>query len=78
MAIRGTRRRRAVDRGFVLSDHVDWEGLLHTIRETEAESVWVTHGFSNIVVRYLVEQGVEAQTLETQYVGESPEAKEDA
>lgn len=78
MAIRGTRRRRAVDRGFVLSDHVDWEGLLHTIRETEAESVWVTHGFSNIVVRYLVEQAVEARTLETQYVGESPEAKEDA
>lgn len=78
MAIRGTRRRRAVDRGFVLSDHVDWEGLLQTIRETEAESVWVTHGFSNIVVRYLAEQGIDARTLETQFVGESPEAREDA
>jgi putative mRNA 3-end processing factor len=78
MAIRGTRRRRAVDRGFVLSDHVDWAGLLQTIRETEAESVWVTHGFSNIVVRYLSEQGVDARTLETQFVGESPESREDA
>lgn len=78
MAIRGTRRRRSVDRGFVLSDHVDWNGLLQTVRETEAESVWVTHGFSNIVVRYLSEQGVDARTLETQFVGESPESRDDA
>jgi putative mRNA 3-end processing factor len=78
MAIRGTRRRRAVDRGFVLSDHVDWNGLLQTIRETEAESVWVTHGFSSIVVRYLSEQGMDARTLETQFVGESPESRDDA
>ena len=31
MRLRGTRRRRAVDRGFVLSDHVDWPGLLAAI-----------------------------------------------
>jgi putative mRNA 3-end processing factor len=45
MRIRGTRRRRAIDRGFVLSDHVDWSGLLQTIAETGAERVWVTHGY---------------------------------
>ena len=28
MAFRGARRRRAVDRAFVLSDHADWSGLL--------------------------------------------------
>jgi putative mRNA 3-end processing factor len=27
MRIRGTRRRRSLDRGFVLSDHVDWPSL---------------------------------------------------
>src|SRR5690606_21042675 len=27
MALRGVRRRRAADRGFVMSDHADWDGL---------------------------------------------------
>ena len=31
MRVRGTRRRRGFDRGFVLSDHADWPGLLRTI-----------------------------------------------
>ena len=32
------------DRGFVLSDHADWPGLLAAIAATEAETVWLTHG----------------------------------
>jgi len=36
MALRGARRRRAVDRGFILSDHADWEGLNQAIGETGA------------------------------------------
>lgn len=71
MAIRGARRRRAVDRGFVLSDHVDWPSLLQTIADTEAESVWVTHGYANVVARYLLEQGVEARPLSTGWEGET-------
>ena len=31
MAVRGARRRYAVDRGFTLSDHVDWPSLLEAI-----------------------------------------------
>src|SRR5512134_2443170 len=46
MRVRGARRRRSVDRGFTLSDHVDWPGLLAAIDATGAERVWVTHGFS--------------------------------
>ena len=61
MAIRGARRRRAVDRGFVMSDHVDWPSLLGAIGETGAERVWVTHGYTNVVVRYLQEQGLDAE-----------------
>ncbi len=74
MAIRGARRRRAVDRGFVLSDHVDWPSLLSAIKATEAEKVWVTHGYSSIVVRYLEEQGLAARVLETEYEGEQDDS----
>lgn len=70
MAIRGARRRRSVDRGFVLSDHVDWPSLLSAISETGAERVWVTHGYSATVVRYLQERGVDARVLPTQWEGE--------
>lgn len=74
MRIRGMRRRHAVDRGFVLSDHADWPSLLRTIRETGAKRVLVTHGYSDVLVRYLREIGIDAYTMETQYQGESEEA----
>jgi putative mRNA 3-end processing factor len=70
MRIRGTRRRKAVDRGFVMSDHVDWPALLSTIEATGAESVWVTHGYSTVVVRYLQEKGLQARVLPTRWEGE--------
>ena len=37
MRVRGVRRQRAFDRGFVLSDHADWPALLQTIDETGAQ-----------------------------------------
>ncbi len=73
MAFRGTRRRRAVDKGFVLSDHCDWQGLLECISETGAEKVICTHGYSEIFSRYLREQGYDARTEQTQYEGETTE-----
>lgn len=73
MAFRGARTRRAVDRGFVLSDHCDWQGLLESIRATGAEKVISTHGYSDIFSRYLRELGYDARTEQTQYEGESAE-----
>ncbi len=70
MMVRGARRQRAVDRGFVLSDHADWPELLTAIRATEAETVYVTHGFAPEVVRYLNETGMNAVPLKTQFVGD--------
>jgi putative mRNA 3-end processing factor len=70
MMVRGARRQRAVDRGFVLSDHADWPELLTAIRSTEAETVYVTHGFSEEVVRYLNETGMNAVPLKTRFVGD--------
>ena len=81
MRIRGTRRRRSIDRGFVLSDHADWPGLQKAIAETGASSVLVTHGYRAPLVRWLREQGKDAQALDTRYEAEGeqtedPEASE--
>lgn len=74
MALRGVRRRRAGDRGFVISDHADWTGLLWAIKETGAENIYVTHGYTDIFTRYLNENGWHAQVVPTQFEGENPDA----
>ncbi|MBM9594836.1 ligase-associated DNA damage response exonuclease [Roseitranquillus sediminis] len=74
MALRGIRRRRAADRGFVLSDHADWDGLNAAIAATGAERVFVTHGYTQIFCRWLSEQGYDAAIVETEYEGESLDA----
>ena len=74
MRIRGTRRRRSIDRGFVLSDHADWPGLMAAIEATSAERVWVAHGYQAPMVRWLAEKGLEAQLIETQYEGDRDQA----
>jgi len=71
MRLRGARRRRAVDRGFVLSDHADWPALTQTIRDTGCEQVWVTHGYSAVLARWAAEQGLQAATLRTQFEEET-------
>jgi putative mRNA 3-end processing factor len=67
MQLRGARRRRSVDRGFVLSDHADWPGLKRAIAATGAERVIVTHGYEAVMVRWLGEQGLAASAFETEY-----------
>ena len=76
MTFRGARRRRALDKGFVLSDHCDWQGLLTAIGETGCTKVIATHGYTNIFTRYLREQGYDARTEQTQYEGELLETTE--
>ncbi len=73
MRIRGARRRRALDRGFVLSDHADWPGLLNAIDATGASCVMVTHGYRAPLVRWLEEHGKQARALETRFEGEQDE-----
>ncbi len=67
MRVRGTRRRRGVDRGFVMSDHADWPGLMSAIGATGAEHIRVTHGSVPVLVRWLCEQGLDAQAFEAEY-----------
>lgn len=74
MQMRGVRRRRAADRGFVMSDHADWAGLNAAIRDTGAERIFVTHGYTAIFRRWLEAEGFDAQIVETEYEGESLDA----
>jgi putative mRNA 3-end processing factor len=74
MRVRGVRRQRAFDRGFVLSDHADWTALLATIAETGASRVLVTHGWSDALARHLAEErGLETGTIRTAFEGETGE-----
>ena len=74
MSLRGARRRRSVDRGFVLSDHADWKGLNQAIDETGAERVFVTHGYTHVFSKWLETKGLKSYTVETQYEGETLDA----
>jgi putative mRNA 3-end processing factor len=71
MRVRGVRRQRAYDRGFVLSDHADWPALLDTIAETGAGRVIATHGHAEPFARFLREQGLDARIMRTAWEGEA-------
>jgi putative mRNA 3-end processing factor len=70
MALRGARRRRNADKGFVLSDHADWEGLNEAISLTGAENIFVTHGYTDILSKWLIDKGLNAYPLETNFEGD--------
>ena len=70
MRLRGVRRRRGADRGFVISDHADWDGLNAAIAATGAERVLVTHGYTAVFARWLTELGYDAGVLATDFSGE--------
>jgi putative mRNA 3-end processing factor len=60
-----------VDQGFVLSDHADWKALHQAIEASGASRVLVTHGYADVLARWLTEHGRESQTLETRFEGEA-------
>ncbi len=72
MAVRGARRRRGYERGFVLSDHADWNGLVNTVCQTKAKTAYVTHGQTDVLSRYLTEvHNIDAMPLKTLFEGEA-------
>ena len=70
MALRGVRRRRSADRGFIVSDHADWRGLNEAIAASEAEKVFVTHGYTSQFRRWLESEGYDAHIVATDYTGD--------
>lgn len=63
MQIKGAAKSRGYDRGFVLSDHADWPGLINAVNSSGAEQVWTTHGFSKPFAKALREKGLNADVL---------------
>lgn len=68
MQIRGNKRRKAYDRGFVVSDHADWPSLIQTIKDSGASRVIATHGSSDVLARYATEEmGLQGEVFQTYY-----------
>ena len=70
MRVRGVRRQRAYDKGFVISDHADWPALLQTIADTGARHVLATHGYAEQLARYLRSTGLQSGVIRTAWEGE--------
>jgi len=75
MMLRGARRRRGVGKGFVLSDHSDWNALNRAVDLTGAHTVYVTHGYTDVFAKYLSERGLKASVVKTRFEGEASEDK---
>lgn len=76
MQIRGTRRRSSAQTGFVISDHADWSGLLTAIKSTNATRIIATHGYTDILTKYLREMGLEAIAESTEFGEEESQISE--
>lgn len=55
--------RGSYDKGFVMSDHADWNDLNLTIQQTQAKKVFVQHR-NGALVRHLRAQGIDAHPVE--------------
>jgi len=71
MALRGARRQRNTEKGFVLSDHADWNALNKAVKLTGASNVYVTHGYTETFSKWLNEKGIESSVLKTLFEGEN-------
>lgn len=78
MQVRGFRRWRSADAGFAISDHADWNELLTAVKNSGAEKIHVTHGFTDVFSKYLSELGYDAAPVQTQFGNdeEVPETEE--
>lgn len=77
MRLRGVRRRRSADKGFIISDHADWPGLNSAIAATGAERIFVTHGYTTVFRQWLEGQGYDAHIVSTEYQGDAIDVVED-
>jgi putative mRNA 3-end processing factor len=78
MSVKQRARQALVELPLVISDHCDWGELQQTVRETKAETVWVTHGREDALVYHCRQQGLEAEPLNIQAFEEGEEGEPDA
>ncbi|MDJ0684766.1 MAG: ligase-associated DNA damage response exonuclease [Alphaproteobacteria bacterium] len=63
MTVRQRAKQSGVELPLVLSDHADWDELTATIRDVEAETIWVTHGREEALVHQARLYGLDAEAL---------------
>jgi putative mRNA 3-end processing factor len=63
MQVRQRAKQRGVELPLIISDHADWEDLLATALEVQAEEVWITHGREEALAHALEARGVRARAL---------------
>ncbi len=56
MSIRALKKRSGYDKGFPISDHADWYGILEMIKKSEAQNIFFHHGDSEALSKYLIEK----------------------
>jgi putative mRNA 3-end processing factor len=60
MAKSGSRFNSSYDKGFLLSDHADWNDLVRTVQESKAKKVYVQHRGQGALVKHLNHLGIKA------------------
>jgi putative mRNA 3-end processing factor len=66
MRLKSAARSRGGDLPLILSDHADWDELVATIKDTGAETIWITHGREDVLAAHVKETlGVDAKALST-------------
>lgn len=70
MQVKKTQRWQNIDKGFVLSDHADWDGINQAIKATGAQTIYATHGFTQELSRWVTEElNLNGQELKSIYAG---------
>lgn len=54
---------KSLDRGFIISDHADWNGLITAVKESKAENIYVVHGFTTYFAKHLNSIGFNAMAI---------------
>ena len=65
MRVRAHRRRRGVDRGFIISDHADWDGLLKTFDQSRAKHIYLFHNNTTAMINHLEDRGYSISKIDS-------------
>ena len=73
MQVKQRAKQSQIEIPLVISDHSDWNELTNTIKQTGAETVWITHGREDALKYWCEKNGVKAEPLSLQHRDETSE-----
>lgn len=73
MMIRQRAKQAGIQLPIIISDHCDWPELQQSIQETEAETILVTHGREDALIRWCEMEGLDASALRLLGYEDAPE-----